>query len=460
MENSFIMTAILIVEDDENQRLALEEYFSSFSQSTTTVYTAGDAELALAVLKERNIDLVISDLMLPDKTGVELMRTVHKGSKQVPFLILTAQPTIESAVEAIQAGASDYFQKPVNLQLLKNRAERLLENSRLKDENKHLRARLSDTFGSASIIGAAPALQKVLDKVRQIAATDVTILLEGESGVGKEMFANLIHENSSRAGKPFIKVNCGALTKTILESELFGAVRGAYTGADQDRRGYFEAADGGTIFLDEIGEMDPESQIRLLRVLEEREVVRVGSTKAIKVNVRVVAATNKNLLIEMEEEKFREDLYYRLAVLRLHLPALRERKEDIPLLFNHFITRFNELYNKSVTMLAPDLLKFFQSYDWPGNVRQFRNVIEGMTVLTHEDVLEKKDLPEELQNTPARLTEHKLNHSIVAGIKFEEYEKEIIRKNLNFTGGNREKTATLLGISERTLYRKIKEFGI
>ena len=458
------MFNILIIEDDDSQRAALEEYLSNFpgkkQGEEISVYAAPNGELAFAILDERKIDFVVSDLMLPDTNGIEIVKKVRVNYGEMPFLILTGQPTIETAVEAILAGANDYLMKPVDLRLLKTKINSLRETQDLKIENKSLRARIQQAFRTENIVGNSPRLREILEKVKQVAPTDVTVLIEGESGTGKELIANLMHENSPRSDKPFIKVNCGALTKTILESELFGAVKGAYTGADQDRIGYFESADGGTIFLDEIGEMDAESQVRLLRVIEQQEVVRVGSTKPIKVDVRILAATNRLLLNEVDEERFREDLYYRLAIIRLNLPGLRERTEDIPLLFNHYIVQFNEKYHKSVTTLGPDLLKFFQSYDWPGNIRQFRNILEGMVVLSTEDVLQKDDLPEELKRPHGKAPGKNLVNSISPGVAMDEYEKAIISKNLSYTGGNREKTAGILGISERTLYRKIKEYDI
>ncbi len=455
------MISILVIEDDEAQRLALEEFLQNPGGSVRyTVYAAPDGETARAVLRERHVDLVVSDLMLPDTDGIQLVKELRQLGRELPFLILTGQPSIETAVEAIREGASDYLMKPVDLSLLKNKVERMLENVRLKEENQRLRARIRETFHTGRVIGNSSALRSVIDRVQQVADTDVTVLLEGESGTGKEMIANLIHENSPRADRPFIKVNCGALTKSILESELFGSVKGAYTGSDKDRPGFFEAADSGSIFLDEIGEMDLESQVRLLRVIEEREVVRVGSTVPVKVDVRIVSATNRSLLKAVEEGRFREDLYYRLAVIRLPLPSLRERKEDIPLLFNHFVTEFNDRYGKSVTSLSPDLLKFFQTYDWPGNIRQFRNVVEAMVVLARDDVLDKSDLPPELQAAPRRVSNKNLVESVIPGVPVNEYEKAIIEKNLAYTGGNREKTANLLGISERTLYRKIKDYQL
>lgn len=454
------MTNLLIIEDDRSQREALQEYLTDYVGKKGTVYAAPDIDTARSIFRDRKLDLIISDLMLPDGTGIEFIKETRQAGSTVPTLLLTGQPSIETAIDAIRSGASDYLLKPVDLNHLQIKIQSLLENSVLKEENRILKQRLQETFSTRNVIGNASVMRPLLDRVRQIAPTEVTVLLEGESGTGKELIANLIHENSPRVGKPFIKVNCGALTKTILESELFGAVKGAYTGSDRDRPGYFEAADGGTIFLDEIGEMDQESQVRLLRAIEEREVTRVGSTKAIKINVRILAATNRSLQQEVDAGKFREDLYYRLAVIRIELPALRMRREDIPLLFNHFITEFNEKYQKSVTGMAPDLLAFFQQYDWPGNIRQLRNVLEGMVVLAREDILQKSDLPDELANPKQRIADRKLIDAVMPGISMDDYEKAIILKNLNYTGGNREKTAKLLGLSERTLYRKIKDYGM
>jgi DNA-binding NtrC family response regulator len=454
------MAGILIIEDDKSQRLALDEFLSDYLGKKGQVFAAPDLASARTVFADRKVDLIVSDLMLPDGSGIDFVKHTREAGSNVPVLLLTGQPSIETAVEAIRAGATDYLLKPVELAHLKVKVESLLENARLKEENQLLRQRVKESFSAKNIVGGAAVMRPILDRARQVAPTDVTVLLEGESGTGKELMANLIHENSPRADRPFIKVNCGALTKTILESELFGAMKGAYTGSDKDRPGYFESANGGTIFLDEIGEMDPESQVRLLRVIEEREVVRVGSSKPIKVDVRIIAATNRSLQREVEEGKFREDLYYRLAVIRIELPPLRARKEDIPVLFNHFLVQFNEKYDKSVTRLAPDLLSFFQQYDWPGNIRQFRNVVEGMIVLAAEDTLQKSELPPELLNPLQKKADKRLLDSVIPGISLEDYEKAVIVKNLGYTGGNRERTAKLLGMSERTLYRKLKDYEI
>lgn len=454
------MSSVLIIEDNEAQRVALEEYVQQLLGKDGQVFAAPEGEIAFSVLADRKVDLILSDLMLPDMNGIDIIKRVRQDYIDLPIVIMTGEPSYETAIEAIREGANDYLLKPIDLTVLKKKVESLLENTRLRQENRELRERLSETFQASRVIGHSTQLQAVLEKCRQIAPTDVTILIEGESGTGKEIIANLLHENSPRNRHPFIRVNCGAITRTLLESELFGVVKGAYTGADKSRAGYFESAHGGTIFLDEIGELDLDSQVRLLRVLEEREVMRIGSSKAIHVDVRILAATNRDLLTQVEEGRFREDLYYRLAVIKLGLPPLRERVADLPLLFNHFVMEFNERYAKSVTTLSPELKQFFDAYDWPGNIRQFRNVLEGMVVLASEDILDKNDLPPELAGSNRRLSDKRLNESIIAGMSLEDYEKAIIAKNLALQGGNRERTADILGISARTLYRKLKDFNI
>ncbi|GIX40330.1 MAG: acetoacetate metabolism regulatory protein AtoC [Leptospiraceae bacterium] len=450
---------IIFIEDNDTYRQGITEFLQM--HKLKIIEATNKKEALEQFYKNRNkIDLILSDLKLPDGNGIEILKEIKQIDSTIPFIFLTGQPDVESAVEALKAGAWDYLTKPVDLQHLLHKIQSCLENRLLQLENLELKKKLSEYTTGDFIIGNSPSIQKVIEKAKQIAPTDITVLIEGESGTGKEMLANFIHQNSLRKDKPFLKINCGAIVKSLLESELFGVVKGAYTGADKDRPGIFEAANGGTIFLDEIGELDLESQVRLLRVIEEKMVIRVGSTKPIPVDVRIIAATNKNLLEEVEKGNFREDLYYRLAVAKLTLPPLRERKEDILLLFNHFVTEFNEKYGKSVTKLSPDVLKFFQNYDWPGNIRQFKNVLESMVIMAKDDTLTMEDIPEELLKGPSPSTKKKLVDTIIPGISLEEYEKAIIQKNLAFTNGNREKTAQLLGISQRTLYRKLNEYQL
>ncbi len=450
---------ILLIEDNESFREGIKEFLKIHNFKILEASNKKEA-LEIFIKNQNKIDLVLSDLRLPDGNGIEILQEIKSQNLQIPFIFLTGQPDIESAVKALKLGAWDFLTKPVELEHLLHKIQSCLENKNLQIENLQLKKKLSEISEESGIIGNSIAIKKVLEKAKQIAPTDITVLIEGESGTGKELLANFIHKNSRRNNKPFLKINCGAIVKTLLESELFGVTKGAFTGADKDRPGIFESADEGSIFLDEIGELDLESQIRLLRVIEEKSVIRIGSTKPIPVDVRIIAATNKNLMEEVEKGNFREDLYYRLAVARLTLPPLRERKEDILLLFNHYVVQFNEKYNKSITQLSPEVLKFFQNYDWPGNIRQFKNVLESMVILAKDDTLTMEDLPEELLKGPAPSTKKRLIDTIIPGISLEEYEKAIIEKNLEYTNGNREKTAELLGISERTLYRKLNEYNL
>lgn len=457
------MITIHLIEDNENQREALKEFLEGAFTGKSKLRVIESASLAQAMQNHAGhgpeIEMVLSDLKLPDGTGIEYLRFVRERNPDTPFLFLTGQPEIDSAVEALKGGASDYLTKPVDLLHLQKKIAAYIQGILLTKENRSLRQQLSGLAGREKIVGNSPSLLQTVEKASQVAPTDVTVLIEGESGTGKELFASFLHENSRRATEAFLRVNCGALTKSLLESELFGVTKGAYTGADRDRPGLFEAAQGGTIFLDEIGEMDLESQVRLLRVLEDRTVTRIGSTRPIQVDVRVVAATNKDLLKEVDAGRFREDLYYRLAVIKLRLPSLRERSDDIALLFNHFVVTFNDRYGKSVTTLAPELLSFFKNYDWPGNIRQFRNIVEAMVILAKDDVLSREDLPEELLRSPAGGRKD-LVDTVIPAVSMDDYEKAIIQKNLAFTGGKRDRTASMLGISERTLYRKLQQYGL
>ncbi len=447
---------ILLVEDNEVFREAIVEVLKNFY----SVLEAKNVTEAKELIKNYSLDLVISDLRLPDGNGIEILEFTKENNFSIPFIYLTGQPDVESAVKALKLGAWDYLVKPIEIEHLLKKIESCLENNFLKIENQTLKKKILEIKSEVKIIGNSTPIRKLLEKAKQLAPTDISVLIEGESGTGKELIADFIYENSLRKDKMFLKINCGAIVKTLLESELFGVVKGAYTGADKDRAGIFESANQGTIFLDEVGELDLESQVRLLRVLEDKTVYRVGSTKPIPVDVRIIAATNKNLLEEVSENRFREDLYYRLSVAKLIVPPLRERKEDILLLFNHFVVLFNEKYHKSVTKISNDVLRFFQNYDWPGNIRQFRNILESMVILSKDDTLTMEDLPEELLKGHSPSLKKRLVDTIIPGISLEEYEKAIIEKNLEFTNYNKEKTASILGISSRTLYRKIDEYKL
>lgn len=445
---------ILIIEDNEVFREGIVEFLKNHYYK---VLEASNINTAKEIIQNSSIDLIVSDLKLPDGNGIEILEFIKKKNFSIPTIYLTGQPDVESAVKALKLGAWDYLTKPIEIEHLLKKIESCLENNYLRIENEKLKKKLEL---ETEIIGNSNAIRRILEKAKQVAPTDISVLIEGESGTGKELIANYIYQNSLRKDKIFLKINCGAIVKTLLESELFGVIKGAYTGADKDRPGIFESANQGTIFLDEIGEMDLESQVRLLRVLEDKTVFRVGSTKPIPVDVRIIAATNKELLKEVAENRFREDLYYRLSVAKLVVPPLRERKEDILLLFNHFVVLFNEKYNKSVTKISNDVLKFFQNYDWPGNIRQFKNILESMVIMAKDDTLTMDDLPEDLLKGHSPTIKKRLSDTIIPGISLSEYEKAIIEKNLEFTNYNKEKTANILGISSRTLYRKLEEFKL
>ena len=456
------MFEILIVEDEKKQSDALEEFLRGCQKdlSISEIYCAPEIDIAKFILREKNIDLIICDLFLPDGNGIDVVKYIRKKDKGIPIIMLTGQPSVETAVTALKEGAQDYLQKPVDLLLLGSKIKTFLQSLTLAKENQILRSRITEDFQTKSIIGESESLKKLLEKVKQISRTDIIVLIEGESGTGKELIANVIHENSARKKNNFIKVNCGALTKSLLESELFGYVKGAFTGADKDRSGYFESANGGSLFLDEIAEMDLESQVRLLRVIEDRKVIRVGSSKDTDIDVRIIAATNKNLLNEVKKSSFREDLYYRLSVIKVEVPPLRQRISDLSLLFNHFLVVFNEKHDKSVTSLTPALRAIFENYRWPGNIREFKNLLEGMVIFSQSEILDVIDLPSEFMEKSTSSDNKQLEDDIIPLIALSEYERAIIKKNLDYFNSNRDKAAQKLGISLRTLYRKINEYNL
>ncbi len=456
------MFEILIVEDEKKQSDALEEFLRGCQKDLviSEIYCAPEIDIAKFILREKNIDLIICDLFLPDGNGIDVVKYIRKKDKGIPIIMLTGQPSVETAVTALKEGAQDYLQKPVDLLLLGSKIKTFLQSLTLAKENQILRSRITEDFQTKSIIGESESLKKLLEKVKQISRTDIIVLIEGESGTGKELIANVIHENSARKKNNFIKVNCGALTKSLLESELFGYVKGAFTGADKDRSGYFESANGGSLFLDEIAEMDLESQVRLLRVIEDRKVIRVGSSKDTDIDVRIIAATNKNLLNEVKKSSFREDLYYRLSVIKVEVPPLRQRISDLSLLFNHFLVVFNEKHDKSVTSLTPALRAIFENYRWSGNIREFKNLLEGMVIFSQSEILDVIDLPSEFMEKSTSSDNKQLEDDIIPLIALSKYERAIIKKNLDYFNSNRDKAAQKLGISLRTLYRKINEYNL
>jgi two-component system response regulator HydG len=411
-------------------------------------------------------DVVVTDLMMNDIGGLEILAAAKKVSAETQVIVVTGHGTIPSAVAAMQQGAYSYLQKPLDLAQLRSAVEKAAEGVLLKRENLELNRRLDEKFGFEGVIGSSPQMLGLIDRLKRIAPTDATVLIQGETGTGKELVAQAIHQNSPRKPKPFVALNCAALSENILESELFGHVRGAFTDASSDRVGKFEYANGGTLFLDEVGDMPMATQIKLLRVLESSEITRVGSNSPVKVNVRILSATNRNLEDAIADGTFRSDLYHRLKVITIAIPTLKERAADIPLLIEHFLKQFARRHSKKIRGVSPAARMRLVSFDWPGNVRQLRNVIESMVVVDIDGTLDIDDLPLELepetvieQVAPATIDMH-AGLATLVGKPLSEIERIFIAETLKLTGGNREQAASMLGIGERTLYRKIKEFEL
>ena len=444
---------ILIVDDEKNTREGLRWALDS---PGCEINHAADGEEASRLLAASPFDLVITDLKMPNMDGMELLDLIVKKYPRTVVIVLTGHATVETAVEAIKKGASEYIEKPINIDVLNMLVDRALMQKNLEEEDDTQRQSLQKQFEIGNILGVSPAMKNVFEKIQHVAPTRATVLIQGESGTGKEMIASAIHYNSPRKNKPFIKLNCGALTTTLLESELFGHERGAFTDAQRQKVGRFELADGGTLFLDEISETSQEFQVKLLRVLQEQEFERVGGVKTIRVDVRVIAATNQNLKERVQAGVFREDLFYRLNVIQITVPPLRERIEDIPILANHFLKEFAEEYNKPNLVMPAQTIAQLQNFSWPGNVRQLRNVIEGLVVMATGNEIAPAHLPEEIRQIPS--LDDSL--SIKPGISIAEMEKRLIESTLLAENGNKAKAARILGMGRKTLYRKLQEYGI
>ncbi|MFH1811420.1 MAG: sigma-54 dependent transcriptional regulator [Pseudomonadota bacterium] len=446
------MSLILFVDDDATTRSQLKQ---ALEESGHEVLVAASGDEAIARLPTADLDLVISDLRMGTVDGLAVLDAVRSQRPETPVVILTGQGSIDTAVEAMRRGAVDYLTKPVNLDRLDLVIVKALASRRLLRENAELRRQLAGRGGLRPLLGGSLPMQRLKADIDRIAGTVATVLLLGESGTGKELAAEAIHRNSSRAEHPLIKVNCAALSEGLLESELFGHERGAYTGAHRSREGRFEAAEGGSIFLDEIGDLSVASQLKLLRVLQERTVERVGANATIPVDVRVIAATNKDLQAAVRDGSFREELYYRLSVVTLRLPALRDRHEDLELLLEAFLQEFNAIHGRQVQRLSGAALQRLRAYAWPGNVRELRNCMESLVVMARGESIELADLPDHLRATEAGTDQF----SIPLGRTLDDVEREYILRTLSSVVGNKARAARVLGIGAKTLYRKLHDYG-
>jgi DNA-binding NtrC family response regulator len=443
---------ILIVDDEANARTALAELLRDEGYA---VETAADGFKALPKLDDFAPDVVVTDLKMPGLSGLELMEKVRERDPSCVVIVMTAFGAIETAVEAMRKGAADYLTKPVNVEELSLVLGRELERKRLRAEAGELRQRLSERHRIANIIGVSQPMQQVFDTVLQVAPSRATVLITGESGTGKELIAAALHEHSPRAKGPFVKLHCAALAESLLESELFGHERGSFTGAAGRREGRFEQAHGGTLFLDEIGEIPPATQVKLLRVLQEHEFERVGGNQTIKVDVRIVAATNRNLLQRVREGHFREDLYYRLNVVAIEMPALRQRPSDIPLLAAHFLGRYVRENGKAIEGFTDDALAQLANYDWPGNVRELENAIERAVVVCKKGRIGIEDLTPAIASAARRPD----GMPAIPGATMDEIERYAILKTLEHTGGSTSRAAEMLKISARTIQYRLQQYG-
>ncbi len=446
---------IFLVDDDDGSRQAMARTLERVGYDVRRFPDAGEALERLRA--GDRVDAVVSDVRMPGMDGYELLRHVRAEWPGLPFLLVTAFADVEDAVAALQEGADDYLTKPVKVQELRQRVQLQLERRALSDENRRLKARLDRSFGFEGIVGHSRGMEQVLERLRVVAPTRSTVLIVGESGTGKELVANALHQRSDRQSGPFVAVNCGAIPGEILESELFGHEKGAFTGAHQRRIGLIESASSGTLFLDEISELSADLQVKLLRVLEEKMVTRVGGTSQLPVDFRLVAATNRDLESWVRQGRFRQDLYYRLKVVTLTLPPLRERIDDIPLFVQHFLNHFNRELGRSIEEVSPAVVTALKRHSWPGNVRELRNLVESMVLFAEGGELTLGDLPVEYRLPTAAPAPEEI--TVWRPRTMAEIEREAILRTLDFTDGHRGRAASLLGIGLRTLQRKLKEYG-
>lgn len=448
--------SILVVDDDTAHRTMLRTLIGGWGYEITEV---DDGGVAIEKVRDQPFDLILMDVRMLKVSGIEALGRIKTLNPSIPVIIMTAYSSIESAVTALKSGAYDYLTKPLDFDKLRITIERAMEHALLREENRILKQNIGTRFDRRNIIGQSVGMERLLETVAQVAMSEATVLIHGESGTGKELIAGAVHYNSFRKTGPFVKINCAAITETLLESELFGHEKGAFTGADRKKEGRFIQASGGSLFLDEVSEMSLMMQVKLLRVLQEREITRVGGEQVVPIDVRLVVATNKDLMAMISAGQFREDLYYRLNVVNLNLPPLRERREDIPLLAQHFLEKFSELNRKSIKGFTPQTMDHLIRYDWPGNVRELMNTVERGVVLCRGDYLDDQVLPMlPPVNGRAALPE---TAEIVSGdISLDAVEKAAILKALEAAGGNKSQTARQLGITRKTLHKKLKEYGV
>jgi two-component system, NtrC family, response regulator AtoC len=444
---------ILVVDDEVNARTALAELLRDEGYD---VETAADAFKALGKLESFTPDAVVTDLKMPGMDGIELVKKVRAAEEAPAVVVMTAFGAVQSAVDAMRAGAADYLTKPINFEELLVVLGRVLDHQKLRAEAARMRQRLTERVARQNMVGSSPPMQRVFEVIEQVAPSKATVLLTGESGTGKELVASAIHERSSRAKGPFIKLHCAALAESLLESELFGHERGAFTGAVARRDGRFQMADGGTLFLDEIGEISATLQVKLLRFLQEHEFERVGGDQTIRVDVRVVAATNRNLVEEVAKGRFREDLFYRLNVVGLELPPLRDRKSDIAALARFFLDRFSKDNGKSIDGFAPATVELMLAYDWPGNVRELENAVERAVVMCAGREIEVKHLPPAVRPAPANGDPQR---PVIPGATLADLERYAILETMAATGGSTSKAAEMLGISIRTIQYRLHQYN-
>lgn len=449
---------VLIVDNDAAHAEAIAESLERVGYRPT-VATSGKAGAEL--IKSDAFEVIITDLVMNDLDGMAILALSKQEAPDAEVILVTGHGTVPSAVQAMQQGAFHYLLKPLDLRELRVVVDRASASVRLRQDNAELKRRLDEKFGFEQIIGSSPPIKDLISRLQRVAPTDASILILGDTGTGKELVAQAVHQNSPRKNRPFVALNCGALTGNILESELFGHIKGAYTDATSDRAGKFEYANGGTLFLDEVGEMPLSTQVKLLRVMEDGRVTRLGSNETIQVNVRILSATNRNLEQAIEANEFRRDLYYRLKVVTVRLPRLVERGQDITLLIDYFIKEQSRAHHKSIKKMTTLARRALTAHDWPGNVRELRNVIESMIVVDGDGVLDVDDLPQDFAPPPEAPPETGEGglRSLV-GQPLTELEKRFIIETLSACGGNREEAAVMLGIGERTLYRKIREYGL